>query len=172
MRSIEAIAAATVLTATAVGGLGSAPVAHASKDDVAINGTFHAASLGEWSHTNQQFRDQATVRATWTITSTCTTFQQCSGTVKSDQGWTEPLGTHDGIMWYLRHDVPNWEPCQDGSSFTGKQTYFFYPVDTAGGVAYGSPVFAGTDKTIGPSGACGQNRWLVIEMPFRLDKVS
>jgi hypothetical protein len=28
------------------------------------------------------------------------------------------------------------------------------------------------DKTVGPSGACRVNRWLVINMPFRLDKIA
>jgi hypothetical protein len=28
--------------------------------------------------------------------------------------------------------------------------------------------FTGYDRTIGPSGGCGVNLWLTIEMPFRL----
>ena len=35
----------------------------------------------------------------------------------------------------------------------------------------GSPVLAGKNKTVGPSGACGQNQWLTIDMPMRLDKI-
>jgi hypothetical protein len=35
----------------------------------------------------------------------------------------------------------------------------------------GSPVLAGKDKAIGPSGAYGQGQWLGIEMPLRLDKI-
>ena len=38
----------------------------------------------------------------------------------------------DGTMWYARHEVPNWERCQDGTAFTGKQTFSFYPVDPDG----------------------------------------
>jgi hypothetical protein len=29
---------------------------------------------------------------------------------------------------------------------------------------------SGWDYTVGPSGACGANKWLVIEMPFKLVK--
>jgi hypothetical protein len=32
-------------------------------------------------------------------------------------------------------------------------------------------VLAGKNKTVGPSGACGQNQWLTIELPMRLDKI-
>jgi len=38
-------------------------------------------------------------------------------------------------------------------------------------VLIGSPTLSGKDKTIGPSGACGQNQWLTVEMPLRLDKI-
>lgn len=172
MRSIEAIAAATVLTATVISGVCATPPAQASPDDVAINGTYRASSLGDWAKTNQQFHDEATVRSTWTVTSTCSTVQDCTGTVKSDQGWSAPMFMHDGTSWYVKRDVPDWEPCQYGGSATGRQTIYFYPVNANGHVQIGSPVLAGIDKTVGPSGACGQNRWLTIEMPFRLDKLS
>jgi hypothetical protein len=93
--------------------------------------------------------------------------------MKSDQGWSAPISMGDGLMWYVRRDVPNWERCQDGTAFTGQQTFYFYPVDPEGSGEYqlGSPVMAGKDKTIGPSGACGQNQWLGIELPLRLDKI-
>jgi hypothetical protein len=94
--------------------------------------------------------------------------------MSSDQGWSAPIFLTDGLSWYVRRDVPNWERCQDGTAFTGNQTFYFYPVDpdgTSGEYRLGSPVLAGKDRTIGPSGACGQNNWLIIEMPFRLDKI-
>ena len=25
--------------------------------------------------------------------------------------------------------MPDWERCQDGTAFTGKQTFYFYPAD-------------------------------------------
>ena len=107
------------------------------------------------------------------ISSSCSNFQTCSGTMKSDQGWSAPITLTDGLSWYVRRDVPNWERCQDGTAFTGQQTFYFYPVDPEGSGEYqlGSPVMAGKDKTIGPSGACGQNQWLGIELPLRLDKI-
>lgn len=170
MRSVQAIAATIALTATATGG--SMPAAQAVTDYMALNGTYRVASLGDLAKTNMQLHPEATVRSTWTITSTCSTVQDCTGTVTSDQGWSEPLSMRDGVMWNVRHDVPNWESCPDGSSFTGKQMFMFYPVNSEGGVQIGSPVLAGRDKTTGPSGACGANRWLVIEMPMRMDKIT
>ena len=45
-------------------------------------------------------------------------------------------------------------------------------IPTYGEYQLGSPTLAGKDKTVGPSGACGQNPWLSIEMPLRLDKIA
>ncbi|AGP62364.1 hypothetical protein OEM_08280 [Mycobacterium intracellulare subsp. yongonense 05-1390] len=78
----------------------------------------------------------------------------------------------DGEMWWVKRELPNWETCPDGSSYPGQQTYSFFPVDSNGGFELGSPTLAGKDKTIGPSGACRVNKWLVVEMPFRLDKLT
>lgn len=173
MRLDGTIATATLLAASAFGALATAAPGHTTtKEDVAINGTYRATSIGDMAQTNDQYRNEATVVATWTITSSCETFQECTGTVHSDQGWTAPLVMHDGTMWVVKHDVPNWEHCTDGTNVTGQQEYYFYPVDSNGQVQIGSPVLAGRDKTIGPSGACGVNKWLHIEMPLRLDKLS
>ncbi|OOK70291.1 hypothetical protein BZL30_6161 [Mycobacterium kansasii] len=67
--------------------------------------------------------------------------------------------------------MPNWETCPDGTSFTGVQTFTFYPAGPDGTIQTGSPTLAGKDQTVGPSGACGVNKWLVVMMPFRLDKI-
>ncbi|HUH70910.1 MAG TPA: hypothetical protein VLZ05_19760 [Mycobacterium sp.] len=171
MRSVGTIATAMLLAATAFGGLAVAPSARASKDDVPINGTYRATSIGDWAMTNEQYHNEPTVTSTWTVSSSCTTFQECTGTVTSDQGWSAPLYTHDGTIWYVKHDVPDWERCPDGTGYTGHQTYYFYEVDSQGLPQLGSATLAGKDKTIGPSGACGQNQWLDIELPFRLDKI-
>jgi hypothetical protein len=174
MRSAGTIITAILVAASPFGLLGPASTARATtKDDVAINGTYRATSNGNWAKLNDQYNYQPTVVSTWTITSTCTNFQECAGTLKSDQGWSAPVYMLDGIMWYARRDVPNWERCQDGTAFTGQQTFYFLPVDPGGNGEFiiGSPVLAGKDKTIGPSGACGQNQWLGIEMPLRLDKI-
>jgi hypothetical protein len=174
MRSMRMIATATLITSSAFGVLGSAPAAQAkTPQDIELNGTYKATSIGGWGKINQQYHTEPELVATWTVKTTCTTMQDCTGTVKSDQGWTAPISMHDGSVWYVRHDVPNWEKCQDGTAFTGEQTFWFYPIDEATGYPkYGAPLLTGKDKTIGPSGACGQNKWLEIEIPFRLDKVS
>ena len=173
MRSEKMLTAATLVAAIVFGGLGTASTAQATtKEEVAINGTFRATSIGDWAQRNDQYFGEPTVYQIWTISSTCETFQECHGTVKSDQGWSAPLYMDDGEMWKVRREVPNWERCEDGTAFPGQQTFFFYPVNDNGGFQIGSPVLSGKDKTVGPSGACGQNQWLDITMPFRLDRLS
>ena len=174
MRSIELSAAAMLVAANVFGTFGpAAPAGATTKEDVALNGTYQVTSNGNLAKYNRQLNQEAVVTTTWTISSTCTTFEECGGTVHSAQGWTAPIRIHDGLMWYVTHEVPDWEKCQDGTAFTGRQEFTFYPVDPngSGAVLIGSGTLAGKDKTIGPSGACGQNQWLTIEMPVRLDKI-
>ena len=172
MRSVRHLTIATVAAGTVFGCLATASIARATtKEEVAINGTWRATSIGDWAQRNDQYYGEPTVISTWTISSSCVTFQECHGTVTSDQGWSAPLYMNDGEMWKVKHDVPNWERCQDGTAYTGQQTFYFYPVNDNGGYQLGSPTMAGKDKTIGPSGACGQNQWLDIAMPLRLDKI-
>jgi hypothetical protein len=170
--SAASIRNATLVAAIVIGGSVTPPPARAAMGDVAINGRYTATSLGNWAKTNEAFHDEATVSSTWTLSSSCTTAQDCNGQISSDQGWSAPLYTHDGEMWYVKHDVPNWETCGDGSTNTGHQVFTFSPVDANGNVQTGSSTLAGLDKTVGPSGACRVNKWLRIEMPFRLDKIS
>src|SRR5262245_37141709 len=133
MRSVRTLTVATLLAASVSGGLGTASVAGAkTKEDVAINGTFRATSIGDYAQRNDQYFGEPTVIQVWTISSTCETFQECRGTVKSDLGWSAPLYMNDGEMWKIKHDVPNWEHCEDGTAFTGQQTFFFYPVNDNG----------------------------------------
>jgi hypothetical protein len=173
MRSVGTLTTATLVAAIVFGGLGTASTARATtKEDVAINGTYRATSIGDWASTNDQYNGEATVTRTFTISSSCVTFQECHGTVTSDDGWSAPLYMIDGIMWYIKRDVPNWERCADGTAYTGQQTFYFYPVNSNGEFHLGSPTFAGKDKTVGPSGACGQNQWLDVTMPLRLDKLT
>lgn len=173
MRSAKTLTTATLVAATAFGGLSTAPTAQAiTKEDVAVNGTFRVTSIGDYAQTNDQYKGEPTVYQTWTISSTCDSTLECHGQVTSDQGWTAPLYMTDGEMWKARREVPNWERCEDGSAFTGVETYFFYPVNDNGGFQIGSRVFAGKQKTVGPSGACGQNQWLDVAMPLRLDQLS
>jgi hypothetical protein len=173
MRSVKTLTTATLLAATVFGGLGNPSTAQATtKEEVAINGTFRATSIGDYAQLNDQYHGEPTVYQIWTISSTCETFQQCHGTVTSDQGWNAPIYMNDGQVWKVRRDVPNWERCEDGTAFTGEQTYYFFPVNDNGGFQIGSRVLSGKDKTVGPSGACGQNQWLDIAMPLRLDQLS
>jgi hypothetical protein len=175
MRPLGTVATAMLMASSAIGVLGPTATARAiTKDDVALNGTYRVTSIGNWAKINDQYNGEPTTVQTWTITSTCTTIMECRGTVRSDEGWSAPIYMHDGELWYVKHEVPNWERCEDGTAFTGKQTFSFYPADptgTNGEFQIGSPVLAGKNKTVGPSGACGQNQWLTIELPMRLDKI-
>jgi hypothetical protein len=173
MRPLGTITTVMLLATSLFGILDPVSTARATtKEEVAINGTYRATSIGNWAKTNDQYNNEPTVVSTWTISSSCTTFYECTGTVTSDQGWSAPTYTADGTTWYVKRDVPNWERCPDGTAYTGQQTFYFYPVNSNAEVQLGSPTLAGKDRTLGPSGACGQNQWLMIEMPLRLDKIA
>ena len=144
-------------------------VARAS--DGAINGVFRATSNGDWAKTNEVFIDEASTVSTWSVTSSCVNPIECSGEVASDQGWTAELFRHNEI-WYVKREVPKWQPCPDGTTAPGKQTYMFYPIDVATGqVEFLSTTFTGKNRTAGSSGACGINKALEIELPFFLVKI-
>jgi hypothetical protein len=170
MRSINVAVNATLVAACMAGGVPMAPPAWAY--DPAINGTYTATVVGDWARTREVYHQETVVRSTWKITSSCSTAQDCQGTVTSDQGWSAPLKMTDGLNWYVKRDIPNWETCPDGTTFTAKDYYMFYPANPESGEnTPGSPVLAGRNQTIGPSGACGTNMPLDIEQPFRLDKI-
>ena len=153
--------------------MGTASIARATtKEEVALNGTFRATSIGDYAQRNDQYFGEPTVINVWTISSTCVSSQECHGTVRSDQGWERAHLLLDGEVWKVKREVPNWERCEDGTAFTGMQTFSFFPVNDNGGYQLGSPASSGKDKTVGPSGACGQNQWLDIAMPLRLDQLS
>jgi hypothetical protein len=175
MRPLSTVMSATLVGAALIGGTGTTPLAQATGDNdaAAINGTYAATSDGTYATTDYAFHNEATVRSTWTITSTCTTDTHCTGQMSSDQGWSAPLHT-EGHDWYVDHDVPNWEKCPDGTSFTGHQTFMFHPANANGFTQIGSPYLEGRDKTVGPRYACGTywyGKPLTIVMQFRLDKV-
>lgn len=176
MRSVTTLATATLLAASVFGGVGttaSVSTARATtKEEVAINGTFRVTFIGDYAQRNDQYFGEPTVYQTWTISSTCETFQSCHGMVTSDHGWTAPLYMEDGQVWKIKRTAPNWERCEDGTAFSGEETLFFFPVNDNGGYELGSRTLSGKDKTVGPSGACGQNQWLDIAMPLRLDQLS
>jgi hypothetical protein len=76
--------------------------------------------------------------------------------------------------YIVKRDIPNWEPCADGSgrTATGHQRCRFFPVDETGAILPGSRIFAGFDKTWGESGGCSLNQKLEIDTPFRLETLA
>ncbi len=166
-RALTPLLAATTL----VGVITAAPPA-AAADSWALNGTFTATSNGEWARTNDVFHDERSVRALWTISSQCSYPTECTGTVTSDQGWTAPI-YQTGGEWYVKHVVPNWMPCPDGTASDGLQVFRFKAMTPDGD--YTDPTsdtLIGDDSTTGRGGACGRSLPLFINMPFKLVKQS
>jgi hypothetical protein len=139
------------------------PSSTASADlgDFALNGRFTAISDGQWAKTNERFHDEATVISTWTITTSCTTALDCSGHMTSDQGWSADV-SYTNPLWYVTRTLDDWMRCPDGGTAPGRQTYKFFEDQ------FDEPLLRGWDNTLGPSGACGVNKVLNIEMPFKL----
>lgn len=158
--------------AMGVVGLESTPTAIASDDEWGLNGTYIATSNGEYAKKNEVFREEASLRSTWTISTECSYPTECTGTVVSDFGWTAPIYKTSGV-WYVKHTVDNWEPCPDGTAEPGLQVFRFVPVIEDGSMTDpGSTTLVGEDQTTGPSGACGISKPLFISMPFKLVKTA
>jgi hypothetical protein len=167
---MRVIRAAVALSAVFAMGIVAAPTAAAG--DWALNGTYAAAWNGDWAQTNDVFKNEGTVRSTWTITMTCSNDTTCTGRVTSDAGWTGDI-IAKGTEYLVTHDIPNWEPCADGTMVTGHQSTLFYPVNVETGyLDPGGRTFAGFDKTSGISGGCSLNDKLEIQMPFRMEKLT
>ncbi|MCB1127660.1 MAG: hypothetical protein KDB56_14575 [Mycobacterium sp.] len=162
---------AAALTAATLGAVLTPAAGAQASDKWSLNGTFTATSNGEWARTNDIFHDERSVRAIWTVSSQCSYPTECTGTVSSDQGWTAPI-YQTGGEWYVKHIVPQWIPCPDGSTADGYQVFRFKGM-TPGGDSTDptSDVLVGEDATTGPSGACGRSLPLFITMPFKLVKV-
>ncbi len=156
--------------AAAAAGLGAAPTASATDGDSAINGTFSVVSNGEWAKMNDRYQDEPSVRSTWTVNSTCSTGITCAGKVTSSLGWTEDIYTTSGL-WYVKHYVPDWIPCPDGSKAPGLQVYRFIHVNEEGTAQPGSNLLTGVDETTGVSGNCGRNLSLVLSLPVKITKI-
>jgi len=180
MRAVD-VTAGALAAIVVVGSVGTATPAYASNYGVELNGTYRVTSNGDWAQTNQVFIDEKTVVQTWTMTSSCTSPQVCTGEVKSDQGWTAPLNLGGaegpgsfGDFWVVDRVVDNWEPCPDGTAAPGAQKFMFWGVDELTSQRNMKMVnlLAGRVTTKGPSGACGINKPLVIDMPVRLDKLA
>jgi len=132
---------------------------------------FSATSNGEWARSNDIFHEQNSVRAIWTISSVCSYPTECTGTVTSDQGWTAPI-YQTGGEWYVKHVVPQWIPCQDGSAADGFQVFRFKRMTPDGDMTDpSSNTLIGEDATTGSSGACGRSLPILITLPFKLVKI-
>jgi hypothetical protein len=137
----------------------------------AVNGTFSVVSNGEWAKTNEVFMDEQTVVQTWTLSSSCTTAHDCTGQVSSDQGWTAPM-YYKINAWYVHRDLPNWQPCPDGSTSPGRQMFTFQGIDPRTGMnVKGIDLLGGYDRTMGVGGACGRNMPTVVWMPLTLQRI-
>ena len=144
----------------------SAPHSQADPGDgIALNGVYTAFSDGVWAQTNLSYHDERSVTQTWTITSTCSSYQDCAGRVTSDQGWSADLLYTSG-SWRVRRTVDNWEPCIDGTATPGEQTFTFWK-----GYPDAFPM-QGLDTTLGLSGACGFNKQLNVRLRFTLTPVT
>jgi hypothetical protein len=159
----RAAAGLTAVTTAVTMSIATAALTHAMSCDQPISGTFTATSDGQWARTREVYHDEATVVTGWTVTSMCDDVMHCAGQVISQQGWTADLRCQSG-HWYATHRVENWQPCPDGSATPGDQSFRFWRV------ADDPESFKGYDRTISPSGGCGVNLWLTIEMPFTLSK--
>ena len=163
-RASGAVGAAAILAGVTV----AAPAA--ASPEWGINGTFAMSSNGDWARVNSRYEDQPGERETWTISTTCISPTECTGTVNSDAGWSAPIYTTNSL-WYVKRTVPNWRFCADGAAIEGFQEYKIYPVGADGHYDGSSDEYTGVNRVIGPSGSCGRNQPPVIEMPFYMKKV-
>ena len=164
------------LIATAITVVATAPRAgadvDAEYDQYSMNGTFSVVSNGEWARMNDRYQDEPSVRSTWTVSSTCSTAITCAGKVTSTLGWTEDVYTTTGDEWYVKHYVPDWIPCPDGSTAPGLQVYKIYRATDEGMSYASSPNWLGEDETTGASGNCGRNKSLVLDLPVKITKLT
>lgn len=171
MRAPRMLISVAALTAAAFAGVVHPATAVAS-GKWALNGTFQATSNGEWATSNDVFHDERSVRSIWTINSTCSYPTECTGTVSSDAGWTAPI-YQTGGDWRVKRTIPDWMPCQDGTTAPGLQIYRFHGATPGGDQTDPtSNTLVGQDSTTGQPGACGHSLALFINMPFKLIKLT
>jgi hypothetical protein len=167
------VVAAGVAAFALVGSLGTPTPAQASNYGVELNGTYRVMSDGEWARGDRDvLYDQQTVVETWTVTSDCVSPIECAGTVVSDRGWTGTARLDD--FWYVDHVIPNWVPCPNGTFAPGHQKFILWGIDptTNERLTKNMSFLAGRNQTKSPSGACGVNAPVVIEMPVKMQKLS
>lgn len=160
---------AAAVAALAIAGM-LAPAPASATGSWGLNGTYIATSNGEWAKSADVFHNERSLRSTWTVSTVCSYPTECTGTVNSDAGWSAPIYQKAGV-WYVRHVVPNWEPCPDGTAGDGMQLFRFIAATPDGASADpNSNILVGEDQTTGVPGACGVNPALFITMPFKLVK--
>lgn len=158
---------------TLAGSLIAAAPAQASNFGIEVNGTFRMTSDGGWAQTNQVYMDEKTDVQTWTISSSCTTPYECTGQVTSDRGWTAPMHL-GGSYWVAEHDIPDWVPCPGGGTAPGHQMFMFWGQDPIRNERSlkNRDFMVGRNITKGPSGACGVNKEVDIELPLKVERLS
>src|ERR1700733_6985930 len=109
MRSISMAVSTALVAAGVAGGVGMGPPPWAY--DPAINGTYTATVVGDWARVREVYHQEAVVRSTWTITTSCATAEDCTGTVTSDQGWSAPLKMPEGYTSYLKRHIRRQRLC-------------------------------------------------------------
>jgi hypothetical protein len=72
----------------------------------------------------------------------------------------------------VKHAVPEWIPCPDGTTAPGLEVYPFYRASDAGLQDMSSKTWIGEDQTTGVSGNCGRNRSLVLNMPLKITELT
>ena len=181
MRAMGVAAGAAATAIAVIGSLVTAASAQATDYGVALNGTYRAFSNGEWAQTSagpngaggaMVYIDQPSKMETWTVTSDCISPIQCIGEVRSDAGWTGALN-FNGDSWRVDRDIPNWQPCPDGTAAPGHQNFALWGFDpTTSEKNKSRDLIVGWERTMAPSGACGYNKPVVTQLPVRLEKMS
>lgn len=181
MRAVRIVGVMSAALAV-IGSVSTATPAMAADYGIALNGSYRAVSNGDWAQSSEGpfgaggarvYRDQPTKIETWSVSSDCVSPIECYGEVKSDAGWTAAL-KFNGDVWMVDRDIPNWAPCPDGTAAPGHQNFGLWGWDAA--TSHRSPkirdLVVGFERTVAPSGACGVNKPLAIELPVRLEKLS
>jgi hypothetical protein len=173
MRAVGVIGGVAAAALTVIGSLGVAPPANASNYGIELNGTWRVMSNGEWARTNQVLIDQKVDIQIWSITSSCVSPLECTGTVKSDKGWSAPINMVK-VYWILNRDIPNWAPCPDGTFATGHQKFVVWGINPTVNERdlKITDLLAGRNITETDSGACGRNQPIDIELPVRMERLS
>ena len=126
MRGMGLLAGAAATAFTVIGSSGAAVPAQASNYGFEINGTYRATSIGELARTSEVFIDEQTTVETWTVNSSCTDPWTCTWPGDERPRLDRTAGGGISTSWLVDREIPNWEPCPDGTTATGYQKYYFY----------------------------------------------